>query len=196
MHKMLIEVPDHLETARLVVRAYQPGDGAMYYAVSQNNQEHLRRFETGNPLLGIHSVTDAEVVIREFIAGWAARGCFFFGAFVKPSGSFAAQIYVGPTSWDLPEFEVGYIADKDHEGQGLVSEALRAVLEMLFGKLKAHRVTIHCSDANLRSLRVAERCGFVQEGHVRENKRDPQGNLEGEFIYGLLDKDYFNVSKR
>lgn len=189
MHKMLIAIPCRLETSRLIVRAYQPGDGAMYYAVSQNNQEHLRRFEAGNPLLDIHSLEDAEVIIREFVAGWAARTSFFFGAFVKPTGQFAAQIYVGPTSWDLPEFEVGYVADKDHEGHGFVSEALQAVLGMLFENLQAHRVSIHCSDANLRSCRVAERCGFVKEGHLRENKRTPQSGLEGEMIYGLLRSD-------
>jgi RimJ/RimL family protein N-acetyltransferase len=190
MHKMLIEVPDRLETARLLLRAYHPGDGPMYYAVSQNNQEHLKRFEAGNPLLGIHSVEDAESIVREFSAGWAARNCFFFGVFEKVNAQFAAQIYVGPTSWDLPEFEVGYVADRDHEGRGFVSEAVRAVLDILFGKLNAHRVTIHCSDANLRSSRVAERCGFTLEGHVRENHRDPQGGFEGELIYGLLQKDY------
>ena len=66
--------------------------------------------------------------MQDLAAAWAARNCFFMGAFDKRTDEFVAQVYVGPTSWNVPEFEIGYFADKDHEGQGYVSEAARAAL--------------------------------------------------------------------
>jgi RimJ/RimL family protein N-acetyltransferase len=179
-----------LETTRLLLRGYRPGDGPMYSAVSQRNREHLRRFEAGNPLNAIENEDQAEALVREFAAGWAEGKFFFFGAFCKDSGDFAAQVYVGPVNWDTPEFEIGYIADAGHEGKGYASEAVRGVLGLLFEILGAHRVRLECSEDNARSIRLAERCGFTREGHLRETKRRPDGSYSGDLIYGMLRKEY------
>jgi len=80
--------------------------------------------------------------------------------------------------------------DIDHEGQGYVTEAVQVVLELLFSRLNAHRVTINTDDTNFRSQRVAERCGFVKEGHIRENKSNPDGTITGTYHYGLLKCEY------
>ncbi len=37
----------------------------------------------------------------------------------------------------------------------------------------------HCDDTNVRSRRVAERCGLVLEGHIRENKLNVDGTHSG-----------------
>jgi len=56
-------------------------------------------------------------------------------------------------------------------------------------------VRIECDDTNLRSIRVAERCGFVREAHFRENKRNPDGTITGTVVYGLLSREYLNQEK-
>jgi len=73
-----------------------------------------------------------------------------------------------------------------HEGRGFITEAVQATLRFIFEHLGAHRVRIHCDDTNERSYRVAERCGFVREGHIRENKRHPDGTKSGTLYFGLL----------
>jgi RimJ/RimL family protein N-acetyltransferase len=186
MDSMRIDVPTHLETQRLCLRCYQPGDGPMYFAVAQQNQDHLREFETGNVLMSLHSEEQAEQIVQELAAAWASRKCFFLGAFSRGTGEFVAQVYVGPVNWATPEFEIGYIADKDHEGQGYASEAVRAVLALLFETMGAHRVRLECDERNLRSIKLAERCGFTREGLLRETKRHPNGKYTGDLIYGML----------
>ncbi len=190
MDKKRIDIPTSLETERLNLRCYQVGDGPMYFDVAQKNRDHLRVFESGNALMSIDSEAQAEEVVRELAAGWDARKYFFLGAFSKESGEFAAQIYIGPVNWDTPEFEIGYIADQEHEGQGYVSEAARAVVGMLFEALGAHRLRIECDENNMRSRKLAERLGFTQEGLIRETKRRPDGSYSGDIIYGLLRSEY------
>ena len=190
MDKLRIDIPTSLETERLNLRCYQAGDGPMYFAVAQKNRDHLRMFESGNALMALDSEAQAEEVVRELAAGWDARKYFFFGAFAKEGGQFVAQIYVGPVNWDTPEFEIGYIADQAHEGQGYVSEAAHAVMGMLFEVLGAHRLRIECNENNLRSRKLAERLGFTQEGFLRETKRRPDGSYSGDIIYGLLRSEY------
>lgn len=186
MHKLLLDLPTSIETERLIVRCYQPGDGEQVYQAGLRNREHFTRFETGNPINYLNSVEEAEILVREFAAGWVARSCFFWGIFEKSTGAFAGQVYVGVVNWDTPEFEVGYIADIDHAGRGYITEAVKGVLGWIFQHLGAHRVSIHCSEENARSQRVAERCGFVLEGRTREDHRAPDGHLDNSLHYGLL----------
>jgi RimJ/RimL family protein N-acetyltransferase len=190
MPRVLPELPRRFETERLVLRCYEAGDGPWYYAMSQRNREHLSRYEAGNVALSIKSEEEAEVLVQELNAGWAARSCFFMGAFERGTGAFVAQIYVGPANRDLPEYSLGYFADIEHEGQGYVTEAARAALTFCFEKLGAHRVCLECDDTNVRSRRVAERCEMVLEGHVRENKRNADGSFSGTLYFGLLKREY------
>ena len=67
-----------------------------------------------------------------------------------------------------------------------MTEAVKAALGFVFGPLGAHRVRFECDDTNLRSLRVAERCGFVREGHIRQNHQHADGSVSGTLHLGLL----------
>ena len=183
-------IPARFETERLYLRSYMPGDGTWYYAMSQKNRSHLIHYESENVVMTINSEEDAERTVQELAADWAARNCFFMGAFDRRTDEFVANIYVGTVNRNLPEFEIGYFVDVDHEGQGFVTEAVKAVLRFVFTYLEAHRVRIQCSDNNSRSLRVAERCGFIKEGHFRENTKRPDGTIEGTIYYGLLKSEY------
>lgn len=190
MHRLLLTLPTHLESTRLLLRCYQAGDGPWYYTMSERNRAHLARYEAGNPVLGIHSVEEAEIVVRDFAAAWVARTAFFFGAFRRDTGDFVAQIYVGPVEWTLPQFSLGYFVDVAHEGHGYVTEAAQAALCFIFNDLRGSRVGLECDDTNRRSYRVAERCGLVREGHLRENKKNPDGSITGTLYYGLLRREF------
>jgi aminoglycoside 6'-N-acetyltransferase len=37
---------------------------------------------------------------------------------------------------------------------------------------------------------VAERAGFVREGHLRQNKLNADGSVSGTLLYGLLRSEY------
>jgi aminoglycoside 6'-N-acetyltransferase len=185
-----LDLPTRIEAERLYLRSYQAGDGPWFYAMIQRNRAHLARYETGNVVLTVESEQDAENLVRELAADFEARNCFFMGAFHRETDDFLAQVYVGPVNWRLPEFALGYFADRDHQGRGYVTEAARAALGFVFEHFRAHRVRLECDDTNVRSQRVAERCGFVQEGHIRENKITPDGERTGTLFYGLLRSEF------
>ena len=180
------EIPAQIETNRLILRCYRPEDAPAYYRMSLKNKPHLQQFESGNAVMTINSEPDAEAVIRDFIDCWRSRKAFFMGAFLKESQEFAAQVYIGVVNWSLPEFEVGYFADVDHEGIGYVTEAVKGALAFIFDHLGAHRVRLACDETNRRSIKVAERCGFILEGHLRETKQHPDGTFTGDLHYGIL----------
>jgi ribosomal-protein-serine acetyltransferase len=196
MHKLLLNLPDCLETERLILRPYQAGDGEAYYAVCIANKSHLLPFEAGNSALAVNTPEEAEVLVRQFAVEWAARTMFMLGGWAKLSGAWVAQIYTGVVNWELPEFEMGYWVDQGHEGHGYVTEGMKAALGMVFGPLGARRVRLGCNELNVRSARVAERCGFVREGYIRgthPNLPRSDGSASGDYMYGLLREDYQRV---
>jgi len=190
MHRLLLDIPTRIETERLYLRCYQAGDGQWYYPMSQKNRPHLEQYESDNPVMAIQSEEDAEITVRGFAAAWVVREAFFLGIFSRASGQFVAQMYIGVVNWDLPEFQIGYFVDIDHAGQGYVTEAVRASLRFIFEHLKAHRVRLECDDTNVKSSRVAERCGMVKEGYIRENKKRPDGTFSGTLQYGSLRSEF------
>jgi len=70
-----------------------------------------------------------------------------------------------------PEHEkvsVGYALNREYWGRGLMSEALKAVLELCFDKLEVNRVEAGHFAGNEASGRVMEKCGMVKEGIARQ----------------------------
>lgn len=62
--------------------------------------------------------------------------------------------------------EIGYVLSKDHWGQGLMPEAVQAVIRWLFDEEKLDFVICGHFDHNRRSRRVIEKCGFRYLGTV------------------------------
>lgn len=75
------------------------------------------------------------------------------------------------------------------QGQGYVTEAVRLLSTYVLNELDAQRVEISCDARNTRSIRVAERVGFVQEGRLRNVWRYADGTLADEVVYALTPGD-------
>jgi ribosomal-protein-serine acetyltransferase len=85
--------------------------------------------------------------------------------------------------------EIGYWIDGGYEGQGLVSQAVAAVLDQAFGPLGLDRVSLHTDAANERSRALARRLGFAEEGLLRQALAFP-GERRDEAAYGLLAREW------
>jgi RimJ/RimL family protein N-acetyltransferase len=64
---------------------------------------------------------------------------------------------------DANRAEIGYWLRADMTGRGLITEGVRAVLDVAAGLSKVSRVEIRCDERNLPSAAVPRRLGFVLE---------------------------------
>lgn len=59
---------------------------------------------------------------------------------------------------------LGYKLDKDEINKGYMQEAIQKGIEIMFTEYKLHRIEANIMPKNKRSLRVAEKLGFYNEG--------------------------------
>ena len=183
-------LPSSLCTRRLTLRRYVQDDAVWYATMALRNRAHLSRHERDNAAMTIATEAEAETAIRGFNEQAQVGKAAFLGVFRREDGGFVGQIYIGVTNADLPGYLIGYFCDEAHLRQGYVLEAATAVVSALFGECGALRVGLWCDDTNIASRRFAERLGMRQEGHVRADKRHPDGSITGSLCYGLLRDEF------
>jgi len=83
--------------------------------------------------------------------------------------------------------ELGYMVTPSARGRGVATEALRQLTEWAFGKGML-RVELLISTGNEGSKKVAERCGYVREGVLRNTYLKP-GRREDTEIWSRLPDD-------
>jgi RimJ/RimL family protein N-acetyltransferase len=184
----LLEIPDIIETERLVIRSPMPGDGpAVNEAILETWEalHHWMPWARERP-----TVQETEERARQARSNFVSRLDLPMFMFLREQPTVA----VGGTGlhrmdWTVPRFEIGYWVRRSFEGEGYVSEAVRALTRLAFGTLGANRIELHFSHRNVRSRRVAERCGFVLEGRQRNQRREPTGELRDTLVYALLPSD-------
>ena len=85
--------------------------------------------------------------------------------------------------------EIGYWLDKDHQGKGIMTECVKAIIEYGFNDLGLNRIIIKCDSLNTKSKAIPERLGFKIEATLREDHKY-EGNFSDGLIYGLLKTEW------
>ena len=63
---------------------------------------------------------------------------------------------------------IGYWLDKDHQGKGIMTKSVKALINFCFSELNLNRLAILTSTINSHSYSIAERLGFKKEGIIRQ----------------------------
>ena len=194
---MLLDVPSRLETERLILRPYKPGDGQWLSAVFQENATHLSDGIEGIKSgfgLDLTDPEEAESFVRQLREDWTQHRRFVYGVWVKDDDQYVGEVWIECRDWDIPMHEIGYFLVKDQVGNGFATEAAKAALGVIFNDLKANKASLTCDEDNVPSYRVAERCGFIREGCLRGEIRRKDGVSVGKLYYGMLKTEYQALS--
>ena len=86
------------------------------------------------------------------------------------------------------EGDVGYVLNRRYWGQGIVTEAARAMVEFGFGQLGFHRIYATCDAENPASARVMQKLGMQYEGRKRQDVL-VKGRWRDTLLYAILEGD-------
>lgn len=90
--------------------------------------------------------------------------------------------------------ELGYWVAAEQAGEGLATEAGRALLRFSLEELGLYRVELRAGVENVRSLRVAEKLGFTREGVLRNGLDGSEGPFDA-VMFGFTPGDWNSQSK-
>ncbi len=85
--------------------------------------------------------------------------------------------------------EIGYMILPQYNGQGIVTEAIKAVLEYGFEDMNMHSIEAVIDPDNIASERVLQKNGFVKEAHILENEYY-DGKFWNTVIYSILKRNF------
>jgi len=171
-----------LTTPRLIIRDYQPTDGPDLFEMLSD--EDVVRFEP----YGVFSRAEAwaEAARR------AGDPCFR-AVCLKGSGKLVGNVFLAEQ--DFGAWELGYVFSTAFQGQGLATEACRAVIDDLFARGRGRRVVAMCNPLNVASWRLLERLGLRREAyHVKnvwfDRDREDQPIWQDTFVYAVLKDEW------
>lgn len=151
-----------IETERLVLRGYRLEDFPRV-AATWADPEVVRHISGGRPS------TEEETWARFLrnIALWPMLGYGYWAAVEKSSGRFVGDVgladfkrEIEPSLKGVPE--IGWVLARWSHGRGYATEAARAALQWLERTLGPQRTVCIVDVDNRASVRVAEKCGYVE----------------------------------
>ncbi|MBD0400682.1 GNAT family N-acetyltransferase [Flammeovirga sp. EKP202] len=85
--------------------------------------------------------------------------------------------------------EIGYWISQDHQGRGIMTDAVRQMCKMAFEEWKMNRIVIKCAEENYPSKRIPQKIGFKYEGLERESIVMIDGQFANLEVFSLLKSD-------
>ncbi len=159
-----------IKTERLLLTLPPPETSAPLLAYAIDNKEHLARWSPPRPpeyYTAAYWRARLQVSRDEFTRGESLRLVLF-----KRDSPLEAVVgecnFTSIVRGPFQACYLGYNLDRRAEGQGLMSEALRAAINYVFSDLKLHRIMANYMPANERSAKLLRRLGFTVEGYARD----------------------------
>ena len=144
-----------LTTDRLTLRPWRESDLNDFYEYA--SVDGVGQMAGWNPH---RNLEESKVNLSRFIEGKRVFALEYNG---KVIGSLGIEEYREKYYRSLDALqgrEIGYVLSKDYWGQGLMPEAVKAVMDWLFHEVGLDFIMVGHFDWNGQSRRVVEKCGF------------------------------------
>ena len=171
-----------METKRLLLRRFSIQDADAMYRNWASDPE-VTKYLTWPA----HSSAEvSRAVLEDWVSAYAQENYYQWAIVLKaqgddPIGSISA---VGMND-EIDMIHVGYCLGRDWWRQGIMSEALRAVMDFFFDEVGANRIESRHDPRNPHSGMVMKKCGMQYEGTMRQSDRNNQGVCDASW-YALL----------
>lgn len=178
-----------IDTERLILRSWKETDAEALFMYASDPDI--------GPIAGWppHKSVENSLEIIKTVFATPETYAVVLKATGEPVGSCGIMFSEGLHSSEMKpgEAEIGYWIGKPYWGQGLIPEAVKALLARGFKDLHLDAVWCGHYDGNAKSKRVIEKCGFKFH-NTNKDIVSPLGDERTEHFYILI-KENFYVNK-
>ncbi len=174
-----------VETERLILREFQPGDWRAVLAY-QADQRYLRYYPWFE-----RNEYDARSFVQMCI-DWQKerpRRKYQLAIVLKANSLLIGNVGLRGSSGQERVADLGYEIAAEYWKQGYATEAALVMLAFGFRSLHMHRIWANCISENAGSARVLEKIGMQKEGELR-NHEYFKGRWWNTSMYGILENEW------
>jgi RimJ/RimL family protein N-acetyltransferase len=175
-----------LETTRLNLRAFQNSDTARF--AEYRSDPEVAKYQSWETPYTVRQaskfIADNEVVHPGTPGEW-----YQIAIERKDSRQLIGDCAFHVLAEDPKQVEIGFTLSANFQGQGIATEAVKKLIDYLFGELLLHRISAICDSENSASRKLLEKVGMRQEAHFIENIWF-KGKWGSEYAYGLLRNEW------
>ena len=153
-----------LTTARLVLRAITVDDAAAIFRI--RSDQRVMRYIGKEPT---NSIEDALRLIADVQLDLEKNDAITWAITKKGVDKMIGTIGYYRLKKEHHRGELGFALDADQWRQGIMSEAIPAVVECGFDRFGFHGIEAITDRENVPTNGLLEACGFVREGLIRES---------------------------
>jgi ribosomal-protein-serine acetyltransferase len=162
------------------LRPIEESDAAELYALIDANRDHLARWM---PWAAGQTLDGTLEFIRATRRQLADNDGF--QAVIVHAGRIAGVCGFHAVDWHHRSTSIGYWLDEGAQGRGIMTRAVRALVDHALGSWGLHRIEIRAAPENLRSRAIPERLGFALEGVLKDAELVGDRFLDS-VVYGLV----------
>ena len=173
-----------LTTNRLFLRQIQSKDAEALFATLSD--EEAMEFYGHEPH---RSLDDTHTLIQQIQARYDRHEAIRWGITLKGEETVIGSCSFHQFGPDFRRVATGYELHRTFWGQGIMFEAISAILTYGFTELGLHRVEAVIDIANERSKGLLLKLGFTYEGNLRQ-RYSFRDRFEDEHYFGLLKQEW------
>lgn len=189
MSRLLIDLPEVIETSRLKLQVPSAGMGEkVHQAIIDGYEDYVKWLMWPSVPPTIHQIEEecrrnhAEFILRDLIR---------YIIFDKETNQVLGRCAFTPTqaNWMIPQFGISYFIRKSQRLKGYCTESVHAMVVIAFRILKAKKVEIYCDSENLASIQIPLKLDFKLEYTQKGGWLKANGELAELQIYSLFSEE-------
>ncbi|HEX5150032.1 MAG TPA: GNAT family protein [Parafilimonas sp.] len=169
-----------LETERLLLREITRADAADFFTL-RSNKDLMQYID--RPLA--QTMQDALNLIGIIITALKNNDGITWGISLKNDAQLIGTIGLWRIIKEHYRAEIGYLLSDAFQRQGIMQEAITAVINYGFNMMGLHSIEANVNPANAASILLLEKNKFIREAHFKENYYY-NGKFMDSLVYSLI----------
>lgn len=174
----------------ILLRMFNEDDAEEFFNLTMSSKEYLKEW------LGwldyTNKVEDTLENIKSRLKEFVENGGYPKSFAIIYKGKIAGTIGFNEISKANKIGTIGYWLGEAFQGRGIMTKALKAIIEYGFSELGLNRIEVCVAVGNKKSRALPERLGFTEEGTIRQAEWLYDHYVD-HVIYGLLKEEWDRI---
>jgi len=156
-----------------------------FYNLIDSNRERLETYFAGT-VKNTKTLEDTKNYCKQIDIRVKNKNYYIYTIIEKENNSFIGLIDVKNIDWNVPKAEIGYFIDYNHQGKGIITNAVASIIEYLLKEYNFRKLLCRINSENIGSIKVALNNGFKLEGTIRNDYRTTSNEIVDLNYYGRI----------